>query len=123
MIDKVLCQQKLIKYTEWCLHMTLTYIPLMHIKKIYCFFYWQASEKELNRQLNREKEKNRNCEQRIKHLREENEKLRLAVPFDDSTLLSSKEMYDIPYGSHSKDKAETLKVSVDLVFVIFYLKI
>lgn len=70
----------------------------------------KATEKELNRQLNREREKNRNFEQRIKQVREENEKLRLAMPFDDTSLLSHKDTYDIPYGSHTKDRAETLKV-------------
>ena len=37
------------------------------------------------------------------------------MPFDDSALLSNKETYDIPYGQHSKDRAETLSVSVNIV--------
>lgn len=67
-------------------------------------------EKEFTRQLHREKDRNRNLEQRLKQVREENEKLRLALPFDDSVLQSNKESYDIPYSSHSNQRAETLKV-------------
>ncbi|XP_052769316.1 plectin-like isoform X2 [Mya arenaria] len=80
----------------------------------------QASEKELTRQLHREKEKNRNFEQRVKQLREENEKLRLAMPFDDTSLLSKTgTSYDIPYSSHTTDRAETLKsVSEDMNYIM-----
>lgn len=79
----------------------------------------QASEKELSRQLHREKEKNRNFEQRIKQLREENEKLRLALPFDDASLLSNKGHYDIPYSSHSNQRAETIKhISDDMNYIL-----
>ncbi|XP_052225855.1 uncharacterized protein LOC127841237 isoform X2 [Dreissena polymorpha] len=80
----------------------------------------QASEKELLRQLHREKEKNRNFEQRVKQLREENEKLRLALPFDDTSLLPRKGIYDIPYSSHSSDRAETMKpnISDDMNYIM-----
>ncbi|XP_053406240.1 uncharacterized protein LOC123523252 isoform X2 [Mercenaria mercenaria] len=79
----------------------------------------QASEKELSRQLHREKEKNRNFEQRVKQLREENEKLRLAMPFDDAALLSNKGNYDIPYSSHSNQRAETMKhISDDMNYIL-----
>ncbi|KAL4227673.1 hypothetical protein ACF0H5_013109 [Mactra antiquata] len=79
----------------------------------------QAAEKELTRQLNREKDKTRNFEQRVKQLREENEKLRLAMPFDDATLLLEKGKYDIPYSSHSNQRAETVKhISDDMNYIL-----
>jgi hypothetical protein len=68
-------------------------------------------EKELNRQLQREKDKNRNLDNKVKDTREEVEKLRLALPFDESTLTSGKsEEYDIPYSLHSNQRQENKKV-------------
>ncbi|XP_061171974.1 uncharacterized protein LOC133181501 [Saccostrea echinata] len=70
----------------------------------------QAVEKGLNRQLQREKDKNRNLENKVKDSREEVEKLRLALPFDESTLTSAKsEEYDIPYSLHSNQRYENKK--------------
>ncbi|XP_056021651.1 uncharacterized protein LOC125650483 [Ostrea edulis] len=70
----------------------------------------QAVEKELNRQLQREKDKNRNLDNKVKDTREEVEKLRLALPFDESTLTSGKrEEYDIPYSIHSNQRHENKK--------------
>ncbi|KAK3098699.1 hypothetical protein FSP39_022200 [Pinctada imbricata] len=66
-------------------------------------------EKELNRQLQRERDKNHNLEQKVRDVREENEKLRLALPFDESTLTLEKGGYDIPYGLHSSQRSESLK--------------
>ncbi|XP_062572417.1 uncharacterized protein LOC134234369 [Saccostrea cucullata] len=70
----------------------------------------QAVEKGLNRQLQREKDKNRNLENKVKDTREEVEKLRLALPFDESALTSAKsEEYDIPYSVHSNQRYENKK--------------
>ena len=62
----------------------------------------------MSRQLQREKEKNRNLEQKIRDVRNENEKLRLQVPFDEASLSSEK--YDIPYSTHSSH--ESVKVGL-----------
>lgn len=70
----------------------------------------QAVEKELNRQLQREKDKNRNLDNKVKDTREEVERLRLALPFDETTLTSAKsEEYDIPYSIHSNQRHENKK--------------
>lgn len=70
----------------------------------------QAVEKELNRQLQREKDKNRNLDNKVKDTREEVERLRLALPFDETTLTSTKsEEYDIPYSIHSNQRHENKK--------------
>nr|XP_022331623.1 myosin-10-like isoform X4 [Crassostrea virginica] len=70
----------------------------------------QAVEKELNRQLQREKDKNRNLDTKVKDGREEVERLRLALPFDESTLTADKsEEYDIPYSKHSNHRLENKK--------------
>ncbi|XP_078313538.1 uncharacterized protein LOC111129499 isoform X2 [Crassostrea virginica] len=70
----------------------------------------QAVEKELNRQLQREKDKNRNLDTKVKDGREEVERLRLALPFDESTLTADKsEEYDIPYSKHSNQRLENKK--------------
>ncbi|XP_060068829.1 myosin-7-like [Ylistrum balloti] len=68
----------------------------------------QATEKELNRQLHREKDKNRNLENKIKDTREDNERLRLSLPFDEAALTTQKS-YDIPYGVHASQRQETVK--------------
>ncbi|OPL07292.1 hypothetical protein AM593_01609, partial [Mytilus galloprovincialis] len=70
----------------------------------------QATEKELSRQLQREKDKNCNLEQKTKDVKNENEKLRLQVPFDETSLTSHK--YDIPYSTHSSQRHESAKVSL-----------
>ncbi|CAG2235761.1 unnamed protein product [Mytilus edulis] len=67
----------------------------------------QATEKELSRQLQREKDKNCNLEQKTKDVKNENEKLRLQVPFDETSLTSHK--YDIPYSTHSSQRHESAK--------------
>ncbi|XP_034323206.2 uncharacterized protein [Magallana gigas] len=75
----------------------------------------QAVEKELNRQLQREKDKNRNLDNKVKDTREEVERLRLALPFDETTLTSAKsEEYDIPYSIHSNQRHENKKQLRDL---------
>lgn len=68
----------------------------------------QATEKDLNRQLHREKDKNRNLENKIKDTREDNERLRLSLPFDEAALTTQKG-YDIPYGVHASQRQETVK--------------
>ncbi|KAK7115731.1 trichohyalin-like [Littorina saxatilis] len=68
----------------------------------------QASEKELRRQLQREKDKNRSLEQRSHEYREENMKLRLALPDDDDTI-SPYKTYDIPNSTHSSQRQMTKK--------------
>ncbi|XP_021365614.1 uncharacterized protein LOC110458296 isoform X2 [Mizuhopecten yessoensis] len=68
----------------------------------------QAMEKELSRQLHREKDKNRNLENKIKDTREDNERLRLSLPFDEAALTTQKG-YDIPYGVHESQRQETVK--------------
>lgn len=80
----------------------------------------QAVEKELNRQLQREKDKNRNLDTKVKDGREEVERLRLALPFDESTLTADKsEEYDIPYSKHSNHRLENKKVhSLSVGFIV-----
>lgn len=73
-------------------------------------FTGQASEKELRRQLQREKDKNRSLEQRSHEYREENMKLRLSLPDDDDTI-SPYKTYDIPNSSHSSQRQQSKKVS------------
>jgi hypothetical protein len=58
-------------------------------------------EKELARQLQREKDKNRNLEHRSHEYREENMKLRLSLTDDDDTILPYK-TYDIPNSNRTK---------------------
>ncbi|KAK7496879.1 hypothetical protein BaRGS_00011859, partial [Batillaria attramentaria] len=69
----------------------------------------QASEKELRRQLQREKDKNRNLEQRSHEYREENMKLRLALPDEDDTI-SPYKTYDIPNTTHFSHRQQTKRV-------------
>ncbi|KAK3608373.1 hypothetical protein CHS0354_030835 [Potamilus streckersoni] len=70
---------------------------------------FQVIESDLSRKLQREKEKNRNLEKNIKDLREEIEKLHLALPFDESLLTLKKGNSSIPYSSHSSMRAESLR--------------
>ncbi|KAL8589100.1 hypothetical protein ACOMHN_017263 [Nucella lapillus] len=60
----------------------------------------QAAEKELQRQLQREKDKNRSLEQRWHDYREENMRLRLALP-DEDEAIASHTVFNIPNSSHS----------------------
>ena len=87
----------------------------------------QAVEKELNRQLQREKDKNRNLDTKVKDGREEVERLRLALPFDESTLTADKsEEYDIPYSKHSNQRLENKKVpplSVCFIVNVVYIDV
>lgn len=75
------------------------------------FLLMKALEKELRRQLQREKDKNRNLEHRAHEYREENLKLRLAVPDDDENIASYKS-YDIPNNAHSSSRQQTKRVSI-----------
>ncbi|XP_025077437.1 cingulin-like protein 1 isoform X1 [Pomacea canaliculata] len=76
----------------------------------------QALEKELRRQLQREKDKNRNLEHRAHEYREENLKLRLAVPDDDENIASYKS-YDIPNNAHSSSRQQTKRVE-DIKYIL-----
>ncbi|GFS23762.1 interaptin-like isoform X1 [Elysia marginata] len=67
----------------------------------------QTKEKELERQLKREKEKTRSLEQRSNQFREENLQLRLAVPDEDE------QDYDIPFGKHSNQRQDSKKPAYD----------
>lgn len=71
--------------------------------------YIQAAEKELRRQLQREKDKNRSLEQRSHEYREENMKLRLAVP-DEYETISPYKKYDIPSASLSARQQQSKRV-------------
>ncbi|KAL3865765.1 hypothetical protein ACJMK2_043120, partial [Sinanodonta woodiana] len=78
---------------------------------------FQVIENDLSRKLQREKEKNRNLEKNIKDLREEIEKLHLALPFDESLLTLKKGNYSIPSNSHSSQRAESLR-SNDMNYIM-----
>ncbi|XP_076465151.1 uncharacterized protein LOC143296965 [Babylonia areolata] len=69
----------------------------------------QAAEKELGRQLQREKDKTRSLEQRSHDYREENMKLRLSLPDEDETIASHR-VFDIPNSSHSSQRHQTKKL-------------
>ena len=86
------------------------YSRIPYIQTFLSVYIIQAAEKELSRQLQREKDKNRNLEQKIRDVRNENEKLRLQVPFDEASLSSEK--YDIPYSTHSSQRHESVKVGL-----------
>ncbi|XP_067665526.1 uncharacterized protein [Haliotis asinina] len=74
----------------------------------------QSSEKELTRQLQREKDKSRNLDQRCRELKVENENLRLSVPLDDKYLINDNS--NIPCNKQSSQKLEN-KVS-DIKFIL-----
>lgn len=68
----------------------------------------------MSRQLQREKDKNKNLEHKVKDTREDNERLRLSLPFDESSLTTQKG-YDIPYSKHNNQRTETVKVSLHML--------
>ncbi|XP_046583805.1 LOW QUALITY PROTEIN: putative leucine-rich repeat-containing protein DDB_G0290503 [Haliotis rubra] len=75
----------------------------------------QSSEKGLTRQLQREKDKSRNLDQRCRELKVENENLRLSVPLDDTYLINDNT--NIPCNKQSSQKQEQKKVS-DIKFIL-----
>ncbi|XP_005105360.1 golgin subfamily A member 4 isoform X2 [Aplysia californica] len=68
----------------------------------------QTKEKELERQLKREREKSRGQELRVQEFREDNLKLRLAMPDEDE------KNYDIPYSRHSTQRQDGKKPAYDI---------
>ncbi|XP_041364112.1 putative leucine-rich repeat-containing protein DDB_G0290503 [Gigantopelta aegis] len=65
----------------------------------------QALEKELTRQLQRERDKNGNLDLRIRDLKADNDKLRLSVPLDES-LLTLGNNWDILDGNQNQHKGQ-----------------
>lgn len=73
---------------------------------------FQSWEKELNRQLRREKDKCQGLKKQLKDARDDNDKLRVSIPFDEAALLSPRAGYDIPYGIHGTQRLESRRVSI-----------
>ncbi|KAL5005365.1 hypothetical protein ScPMuIL_018821 [Solemya velum] len=78
----------------------------------------QSAEKELGRQLRREKDKCHNLEKRLKDARNDNDKLRMSIPFDEATLLSPQGGYDIPYGIHGSQRLESRRLHGDYKYIM-----
>ena len=83
---------------------TSSQMMISHFKS----FVTQTKEKELERQLKRETDKARGLDLRVKEFREDNLKLRLALPDEDE------KNYDIPYSKHTAQRQDGKKVVFEM---------